>query len=363
MELPRVAGHLFLSDGLPRVDWDVVGPRIVAQVPEAGLRAAWTAAAREWLGALRESLGAYRVDESENFLLLSAFPPRTAANLVSFLERSRARILDKLLPGIADGGRPGKQVAISIDDIETYYTYIAHYYPPEGHFSVSGGVTVGARHGGNGWGYGHFVVHGTDVQTAERVIVHELTHDLVSHRSIPAWLNEGLATTVESLLMGDPALAVVPEDIEDLRAQWREGGIQEFWSGASVQRPDDGSRLTYLLGRMAVKALSYDYERFREFVVRADRADAGESAAVHVYGRGLGGLIEQFLGRGAWTPLPQTWARHTAEPSPVRTPPTAPTPYDVTRESSTARVELGTGSVDAGSFRWQGVTWNAGPGT
>lgn len=310
MELRWADGHLFLSEGLARVDWDVVGPLLQDRVPEADLHGAWTDAARQWLGALRESLGAdYRLDESENFLVVSAFPPRTAARLVAFLERSRTHILDRLLPGIASDPGPGKQAVVSIADIEAYYSYIAHFYPPEGHFAASGGLSVFARHGGQGWGYSHVVAHGADVVTTERVFVHELTHDLVSHLDIPLWLDEGLATTVEAILMEDPSFVVVPDDIDDHRAQWRNGGIQEFWSGASVHRPDEGSRLTYLLARMAVHALSRDYERFRKFVVTADSGDAGEAAAQQIYGGGLGGLIEQFLGRGEWTPRPDTWSQ------------------------------------------------------
>jgi hypothetical protein len=304
-----MAGHLDRSDGFPRADWDVVLPRIMEQVAEAGLRDAITAAARDWLTDLRDSLGgAYRIEESANFLLLASFPTKTAANLLAFLERARQRILTQLLPGVAKVKGHGKHVAIVFDDVEKYYSYIAYFYPPEGEFAASGGVFVQRGYGRTGWGYGHFVLHGSVIVGIERTVAHELTHNCLRHLPIPGWLNEGLATTVESVVMGDGGLVVRREDIEEHRAHWRDGVIQQFWSGAAVHRPDDGSRLTYHLARMAVKALSSDYTRFREFVLLADRKDAGEEAALRVFGRGLGGLIEQFLGPGDWGPSPGNWA-------------------------------------------------------
>ncbi len=304
-----IDGHLDRTDGFPRVDWNAVGPRIMQEVPETGLREAFTSAARGWLIETRDVLGAdYRVAESANFLLLTSFSPKHAGNLLEFLEGARKRILTQLLPGVAKVRGHGKHVAIVFRDVETYYSYIAYFYPPEGHFAASGGVFVTRGHGRTGWGYGHFVLHARDVAPAERVVAHELTHNCLGHLRIPGWLNEGLASTVESVLMGDNALVVTRQDIEDHRAHWRNDAIQQFWSGVAVHRPDDGSRLTYHLARMAVKALSYDYGRFRSFVLQADRRDGGEAAAIKVYGRGLGGLIEQFLGPGRWTPRPASWA-------------------------------------------------------
>jgi hypothetical protein len=293
------------------VDWDAVGPQIEERTSPSGRHEAWTDAARAWLVLLCASLGrAYRLDESDSFLLLSAQPQRAASALLGSLERSRTLLLDSLLPGIADGAGPGKHVAICFGAREPYTSYIAHYYPEVGHFSATGGLSVWARPGGAGWGYSHFVAQGPDLRAMECVVVHELTHDLVSHLQLPAWIDEGLATTAEGYLMHDPAFVVLPEDLAEQRAQWRDGGIQEFWSGAAFHRPDDSNRLAYQLARLATKALSRDYGRFRDFVLAASRDDAGDASARQHYGGGLGGLIEQFLGPGDWTPAPDAWDGH-----------------------------------------------------
>lgn len=51
-----------------------------------------------------------------------------------------------------------------------------------------------------------------------------------------------------------------------------------------------------------MRALAHDKEQFLAFVRAARLADAGEAAAVAVFGGSLGGLIEQFFGPGEWAP-------------------------------------------------------------
>jgi len=308
MEPRRIDPHLLQIEGYPRVDWDAVGPLIVENVPAEGRHAAYTAVAREWLAAVRDTLGtSYAVAESEGFLLLSSLPARTVTGLLAFLERARTRLAHELLPGIADLSGDGKHVAIVIADRPSYYSYISYFYPSEGEFSGTSGVFVTQGAGQHAWGYGQFVCQGRDVLGVERTVVHELTHDSLSHLPLPGWLDEGLATSVESQLMGDGGPVVRKEDLEDHRLLWAEGGIQEFWSGDAVHRPDDRSRLAYPLARMIVHVLSRDFPRFRRFVLLASYVDAGEAAAVEVFGRGLGGVVEQLLGSGDWAPRPDTW--------------------------------------------------------
>jgi hypothetical protein len=314
MEPRWTAGHIDRSDGFPRPDWDAVHERIEAQVPAEGLHAAFTAAAKEWIEETRAALGgAYRVEESAHFLVLASFPPKQAAGLLQFLEGARRRLLVELLPGLATARGPGKHVAVAFDDVEVYYSYIAHFYPPEGEFPATGGVFLERARGGEGRGYGHFATYGRDVAATERVVAHELTHDCLRHLDVPAWLNEGLATTVESVVMGDGPVLVSREDLDEHRSLWADGTIQDLWSGAAFHRPDETFERAYHLSRMLVRALSHDYGRFREFVLRVGSDDAGEAAARSVYGDGLGGLVARILGPGEWTPQPDSWEEPPAD--------------------------------------------------
>jgi hypothetical protein len=60
---------------------------------------------------------------------------------------------------------------------------------------------------------------------------------------------------------------------------WGEPEIQEFWSGKSFLRSDEGSMLSYDLARIIVEQMAKDWETFRDFVLAADRADSGSAAA------------------------------------------------------------------------------------
>ena len=101
---------------------------------------------------------------------------------------ARRRVL-ATLPGIAADHGHGKTVVMAFGDEESYYQYIANYgsesSQPE---AFSGGMFIDA-------GYGHFVFAQGTFETMEPVVVHELTHCLVRHLPIPAWLNEGPSAT------------------------------------------------------------------------------------------------------------------------------------------------------------------------
>jgi hypothetical protein len=316
MEERSILAHLDRSDGFPRPDWDTISALIKRETPEPERGAAFTQAAEEWLLEMAATLGGdYEVLRSPNFLLLSSLPRKTGTRLIAFLERTRELILSRELPGIAAASGYGSHVAILFADIDSYYSYIAYHFPEQGEFAANGGVLLSGRHGHTGSYYTHFVSYGAHLGRLEPVVAHELTHNCLRHLPIPGWLNEGLAKTVESALTcgplltmrSEPRLTMRPEDLDDHRAVWSDGGIQTFWSGAAVHSPSEASRLTYHLASVLVKALSHDYERFRKFVLAANRADAGEAAARSVYGRSLGELVGHILGPGDWAPRPETW--------------------------------------------------------
>ena len=63
---------------------------------------------------------------------------------------------------------------------------------------------------------------------------------------------------------------------------WGADEIQQFWSGKSFLRPDDGNMLSYDLARILVDQLSADWPRFATFVNDANLEDAGAGAAAVV---------------------------------------------------------------------------------
>lgn len=284
---------------LPIPDWqkhawpDTVEPAALDRIFD-GYAAAWVDALA---GALP---GDYRRTESDNFMLLSTMAPRPAAVLLDYVERSRRRVLATLQGIAADEGH-GKTIVMVLADEEAYYRYVSHYgsesSEPE---AFSGGMFIDA-------GYGHFVFAQAGFESMEPVVVHELTHCLVRHLPIPAWLNEGLAVNTEHRFVPTrPRYRA--EELQFLFGRfWNTQTIQEFWSGKSFLRPDDGQPLSYELARILVQLLDKDYERLVRFCAGATYEDGGEAASREVLGTGLGDLMQVVLGEGTWTPDPAAW--------------------------------------------------------
>lgn len=184
----------------------------------------WAAA---WLDATATALDQrYTRAESAHFMLLSALEPRATRVLLDYLERSRKRVL-AALAGIATDEGHGKTVVMVFGEEDLYYRYIANYgsdsSQPEAH---SSGMFVDA-------GYGHFVFTQGAFETMEPVVVHEMTHCLVRHLQIPAWLNEGLAVNTEHRFV-PVRPRYRPNELQYLFANfWDASTIQEFWSGKS----------------------------------------------------------------------------------------------------------------------------------
>lgn len=258
--------------------------------------------AAAWIDALREALGpAYRREESAHFMLMSALEPHQAIALLNYLERSLRRVL-AALAGIASDEGHGKRVVMVFQDEDTYYRYVSNYGgssdEPQ---AFSAGMFIDA-------GYGHFVFVAGGFEKMEPVVVHELTHCLVRHLPIPAWLNEGLAVNTEQRF--SPSLPRYrAEERQYLFGRfWNAQTIQEFWTGKSFLRPDDGQPLSYELARILVQLLDKDYGQLVRFCAGASEEDAGEAAALDVLGGSLQELVGIVLGPGPWRPQPEAWA-------------------------------------------------------
>jgi len=299
-----VVMHWYDDTQLPLPDWDQI-----ARAQPEGLDAEahhdwWTAAAGHWLLATASALDAgYRVQASADFLLLSALPARQSQLFLEYCQGVRKWIL-RNLGEIGSTEGQGKHVVMVFASEDDYYRYIGHYYPEEGEFALSGGMFVHA-------GYGHFALYQNDMEQMQPTIAHELTHCLVSHLPIPAWLNEGLATNTEAALFpqhfNPSAQLHSPSELAAKHAAfWNAQTIQEFWSGKSFLRTDDGNLLSYDLARRITGRAALTEQGFRAFVREANRSDAG-LAAQHHLGFEIADLITAMLGDGEWTPEPSRW--------------------------------------------------------
>lgn len=290
----------------PIVDWDAMDAHAPETSDRARLDAFWSSAAAAWLKALSTLLGEkFTVRESEHFLLLGPLDAGASHTILKYCERSRRQILH-VLDGMATETEIGKLCVLILDDQEQYYNYVSNYHQ-DGEHSLSGGSFIQS-------GYGHFVFVKDDLSAIEPTIAHELTHSMLQHLSLPLWLDEGIAVNTERRL--SPPLGLPLHSAEEMHekhlAFWNAQTIQQFWSGRSWRRHDDGNMLSYDLARHFVSMAANDRETFRAFVNAADWQDGADAAAREHLGYPVAHLAEAVLGEGAWTPAPDTWA-HDAE--------------------------------------------------
>jgi len=286
---------------LPIPDWDLIAEGDAADASAAAHDAYWTSAAGHWLVAMQDALGdGYRVDASDDFLLLSDLPQREVEVFFAFCQSVRRRIA-RNLGELAMPREGGKHVVLVFADGDAYYDYIGHYFPEGGEFAMSSGMFV---HGG----YGHFALTRGEMEHMQPVIAHELTHCLVAHLPIPAWVNEGMAVHTEHALFPHVAHQLYfPQELQARHvAFWNADTIQEFWSGKSFLRVDEGNELSYDLAKRLTTLAVRNEGAYRAFVRHANRSDGGVSAQDHL-GYPVHHLIHAVLGEGDWTPRPAQW--------------------------------------------------------
>lgn len=287
-------------DGIPRPNWDAIYDYVDKNCPNQDQNTLWNDIARIWMTSLASNLSTdYTIHESDNFMLVTSKPDKYVSGFIKFLEYSLKKIL-ATLHGIASDDGYGKYVVIIFDDIDDYYSYLSYFYSEDGVYGLSSGVYMNK-------GYGHFAFPYQELSYAESIAAHEMTHALLTHLPIPTWLNEGMAVSIENFITDSSPLRIDDKMYAKHQSFWGKDEIQEFWSGESFSRPDEGQELSYHMAQFAVDTLSKDYETFIQFVNKAHFSDGGESAANEVYEGSLGNLITNFFGDGEWLPNPDVW--------------------------------------------------------
>jgi len=297
-QVPDFKGWFPEIEGFPRPDGKAIAEWIRQNVSSDRPEVAWQGIIREWLQRMRERLGkAYVVTESQHFHVLSELDAKKQKELLSFLEQTRARIV-RQLGDISLAERPGKHVIMRFSDEDDYYRYTS-YFDEEGEYAGSGG----RFHGGD---CAHIAFPHSDVIGADHsILIHELTHDLLESFPHPAWLGEALAMAFQ----GDGAQTggplVTRELADEHRAYWNPQTIQEFWQGISFGDVE-GQKLAYNLASILLNLIATELRpppaQFRDFVLHADRKDAGQSAALEHLDVDLSDLVATFLGPGEWAP-------------------------------------------------------------
>ena len=252
-------------------DWEAIASNINDELSDDEVNATWDQICQQWLKRVASEYGSdYRIESTANFLILSNESARYVDVFSAFLERTLKRIL-KALNGVANDEGNGKHVAMIFKDADDYYHYISRFYPEDGEFGLSSGLYINE-------GYGHFAFPSQDINYAETIAVHELTHACLAHLDIPLWLNEGLAVLMEEVLAGQH-LFIDQELMAKHQEYWNTETIQGFWSGDSFFATDEGQSLSYHLAHVLTRKLAKGAAAFSEFANHANAADAGAAAA------------------------------------------------------------------------------------
>jgi len=277
--------HLHAAHGFLLVDWPAA-MRWLATIADADARAlARMDLHRAWLEHLRDAVGgASWVHEGDDAMILSSLEPGVAAAMSRYVSTARKRVAQTL--GALAHFPPGlKSVVLVMDDEDAYYAYISLYGSSDGEQAFSGGCFIDA-------GCPHFVVRRADLSAVEPVVAHELTHSALAHLHLPLWVDEGLAVNTEHRIAGAHRGLHTPRQLHAKHvAFWNEETIQQFWTGDSFRRSDDGNLLSYDLARIMVAQMGRSWPAFERFAQAAGRGDAGAASARSHLGLDLGAYV------------------------------------------------------------------------
>lgn len=295
INLDDITGAVELADGLPRPRWSVIRVWIDNHVAEADQERVWCEAGYQWLERLGDHLGKkYFINSSANLVLFTSQQKDDADELLRHAEVALRKIRELLDVGRADR-EVRKWFVLLFADLDTYYTYISHFYP-DGEYGTSAGMYLPDE-------YPHIALPSSTVGNVSIVLTHELVHGNLDPLEVPQWIEEGIAQIIEQIVMGRDWFMVDHERANRHRWYWRRHGLQSFWCGEAFCRPDEGQELSYDLAQILVRNLLSDYRgRFVEFLKRAERADCGEAAARQCFGVSLQDRAREFLGDGRWAP-------------------------------------------------------------
>ncbi len=301
-----VSAHMATPNGVPVLDWQALQAWADAHGDETAAHAAIDQGRRAWLLHFRDALGPHMVlheSGDASAYILSSLEPRVLKATAGYVVATRRRV-EKVLGGLARFPVQQKSILIVLDSEEDYYHYVSVYYPDGGEFSRSGGMYIH-------FGCPHFVAVRADLSAIEPVIAHEMTHSALAHLGLPTWLDEGIAVNTEHKLAGAGRPLHTPHEVHQMHLRfWNPATIQEFWTGASFHRTDDGHLLSYELARVIVEQMARDWEAFQAFVATAARQDGGAAAARAALGVDLGayvGALLQVDDNAGWAPHPACW--------------------------------------------------------
>ena len=276
-------------DGFPRPDWKAIREFIRSHSTEEHWSAAWQEIVRAWLERTCRTLGSsYALSESDNFHLLSELERKDADQLSvcsssahgpASLTRSPTSNCQSATASTRFCDSPRKMIITATLPASTWTRGL--------------GLTAGKFI--RRTGYMHIAYTHDDRQGADRqTLAYLLTNNLLYSFPLPYWLGAALAMLFTRDIAGGATFIITRETAEEHRAYWNPTTIQHFWSGWSFHSADSGE-LSFTLARILLDFIVTDVHpapaEFRDFVLHADRKDAGQAPARDYLGVGAQAIL------------------------------------------------------------------------
>ncbi|MBT9585291.1 hypothetical protein IV102_18245 [bacterium] len=281
--------------GFSHPQWSSIHPWVFCSYPPAQQPGVYRALTTAWLERVCHEGGAgFGLADSRHFRLLSPFSPTKSKMFLQFFEEARRRI-DGLLGDLAFRDALGPHVVMIFRNSQQYWKYASHFFG-DGEVGGQGGVCVQE-------GYVHVVSYDQMAQSLQGILAHEFVHNLLVHRKMPLWLEEGLAELLPmQMRLSAGHLGDIASEAGALRQCWQKHGLTDFWSGESFFAADERQKASYQLSEVLTRLIldGPNASRFGEFVAAAERTDGGERAALSVLGYSLNDAVSKFLGPGRW---------------------------------------------------------------
>lgn len=189
IKLDELPGAYNFNEGFSRPDWEVIEKAIDTLQSRESRRLAWDDVILHWTKKLAGELGgSYRVSTSGDCVFVSNLEIDVTNRLLQFTTTAIDKIREAL-PGVAWKNFENLHLILLLDEEDDYYQYLSDFYP-EGDHPATSGVHLHRD-------FPHIACLYHNETRAAQIISHELVHHSINHLSVPRWLHEGLAITIE----------------------------------------------------------------------------------------------------------------------------------------------------------------------
>ena len=248
----------------------------------------------EFLADIADALGPhFRVVSDGVFYWATPFPEAEHARYAEQAAYALARV-GQTIPGLVTTPPAGGWPAVLFTSTEEQLAY-------DGLFGGgSGGGEAQIINGGmwRSWPIGHLAIPVSHWDALDAAFGHELVHASLSGTGVPGWLQEGLATELETGMGNRVAPLSDLYHWKETLAWWRSHPPEPFWSGEAFSNPDS-SRHAYALAQVIALRLTHRPDRLRRACTIGWDAWGNEEAVLReILGGDRATIFQAVIGDG-----------------------------------------------------------------